>query len=291
MGESNKRGLQDLSASFVEVVSRTPKKQKEGSITDTLDPSPIDASTPVHHTTQGQDSSIMALHPNVQSQYVVSASITTSPEDVQKIAAAVRDAVKESLREEFSNIIEEKIAPLHTEIETLKTENNDLRRKLDELEQYGRRPIIRFSGLPETEEEDTKSKILNATRAAGIILHSDDIVNSHRVGKPVNNPGKQRHGPRQIIARLKSVDTKFYILRNAAQFRKQETTKMISVNEDLTKYRNRLFYLCRKLCREKSLKNARTTNGKITVKDHNDRVYHIRDETDLTMFGHVIKDT
>jgi hypothetical protein len=288
MGESNKRGLHDLSSSFAEAVLRSPKKQREGStsITDanTSNPSPIGASTPVFHSTPGLITCNPAFHPNTQPQYVVSAPVSISPDDIQRIAVAVRDAVKESLREEFSAIIEEKIAPLHKEINTLKTENNDLRRQLDELEQYGRRPLIRISGIPEMDGEDTTTKILEATTSAGIPLQSDDIIISHRVGK-------QKKGPRQIIARLKSVDTKFFILRNSAKFRKHEQTKRISVNEDLTRYRDRLLFLCRQLCREQKLKNARSTNGKITVKDRQDRVHHIRDERDLTKFGHEIKDT
>ena len=288
MGESNKRGLQDLS-SFAEAVSRSPKKQKEGSVSITeansSNPSPIGASTLVFQSAPGLITCNPAFHPNTQPQYVVSAPVSISPDDIQRIAVAVRDAVKESLREEFSAIIEEKIAPpLHTEINALRTENNDLRRQLDELEQYGRRPLIRFSGIPEMVGEDTKTKILEATATAGIPLQGDDIINSHRVGKPKN-------GPRQIIARLKSVDTKFLILKNSVKFRKHEQTKRISVNEDLTRYRDRLLFLCRQLCREQKLKNARSTNGKITVKDRQDRVHHIRDERDLTKFGHEIKDT
>jgi hypothetical protein len=52
-----------------------------------------------------------AFHPNTQPQYVVIAPVSISPDDIQRIAVAVRDAVKESLREEFSDIIEEKIPP------------------------------------------------------------------------------------------------------------------------------------------------------------------------------------
>jgi hypothetical protein len=48
------------------------------------------------------------------------------------------------------------MAPIHTEINALRTENNDLRKQLDQLEQYGRRPLIRFSGIPETVGEDNK---------------------------------------------------------------------------------------------------------------------------------------
>ena len=175
-----------------------------------------------------------------------------SAEDIRKIAEAVRDAVKDSLREEFSKIIDEKIAPLHARIDKLQTDNDDLRQQLDELEQYGRRPLIRFSGIRETQGEDTKTKILEATSTAGINLQPDDIINSHRLG----NPNSKRKGPRQIIARLKSVDTKFHILRNARKFKQHDETKHISANEDLTKRRDRLLYLCRQLCRQRRLRNA-----------------------------------
>ena len=112
MGESNKRGLKNLSKSFAEAVSRTPKKQREGSVTDTSNPSPIGASTHI-----GPDTSTMATHP----QYVVNAPLTICIEDKQKIVEAARDAVKDSLHYEFTNlIIAEKIGPLQTEINLLK---------------------------------------------------------------------------------------------------------------------------------------------------------------------------
>jgi hypothetical protein len=130
MGESNKRGLQDLSSSFAEALSRSPKKQREGSVSITdansSNPSPIGASTPVFHSTPGLITCNPAFHPNTQPQYVVSAPMSISPDDIQRIAVAVRDAIKESLREEFSAIIEEKIAPLHTEINALRTYEGNL---------------------------------------------------------------------------------------------------------------------------------------------------------------------
>ena len=73
MSESNKRGLNDLSKSFAEAVSRTPKKQREGSVSDSTNPSPIGASTPIGTST-------MATQP----QYVVNAPFTISTEDIQK---------------------------------------------------------------------------------------------------------------------------------------------------------------------------------------------------------------
>lgn len=289
MSESNtgmKRGPQDLSRSFAEAVLRSPKKSKDGSMTDeTSNPLPITSSTPIFHGNGGLDPNSPAYYPGIQPQYVV-APMGISPEDIKKIAEAVRDAIKDSLREEFSKIVDEKVTPLKAQIHKLQTDNDDLRRQLDDLEQYGRRPLIRFSGIQETPGEDTRAKILEATSKAGINLQSDDIVNSHRVGNPSSS---RRKGPRQIIARLKSVDTKFHILRNARKFQQHSQTKHISANEDLTKLRDRLLFLCRQLCRQRQLKNARTSNGKITVKDQQDNYHVIRDERDLVKFGHTVQ--
>uniref|UniRef100_K1QI41 Phosphatidylinositol-4-phosphate 5-kinase type-1 alpha n=1 Tax=Magallana gigas TaxID=29159 RepID=K1QI41_MAGGI len=107
-----------------------------------------------------------------------------------------------------------------------------------------------------------------------IKLSPDEIVNSHRVG----HPKRQRAGPRQIIARLNSVDTKFRILRSSKLFQNNVQTKGISVSEDLTKYRDKLLYLCRQLCRNGELKKAWSSNGKISVMDNSDRVHYIRAE-------------
>ena len=78
----------------------------------------------------------------------------------------------------------------------LETINNDLHLQLDELEQYGRRPLVRFSGIhvPEAQGEDTTDLILNVTNKAGISLNRDDVVNSHRVGAP-NNTNQRTRAP------------------------------------------------------------------------------------------------
>lgn len=207
------------------------------------------------------------------------------PGDIQKIAEAVRNAVKDFLREEFARILDEKTAPLHAATDQFRSDNKDLRRQLDELEQYGRRPLIRLSGIRETTGQDTSALILQVTKTAGIALDQQDIVTSHRVGKPAN----RRQSPRQIIAGLKSVDTKFHILRNSKKFQENDQTKGISVNEDLTKVRDRLLFHCRQLCCQRRIKKVWTSYGKITVKDHDDRNHHVRDEANLVKFGNVMQ--
>jgi hypothetical protein len=68
--------------------------------------------------------------------------------------------------------------------------------KLDDLEQYGRRSLIRVAGIQETNQEGTTLKILEAVQDAGFPLKQEEIVNSHRVGKP----NRDSRRPRQIIA-------------------------------------------------------------------------------------------
>lgn len=78
--------------------------------------------------------------------------------------------MKDSLRGEFARIVDEKIGPLHAAIDQLRFDNTDLKRQLDELEQYGRSSLIRFFGIRETTGEDTSALILQVTNTAGIAL-------------------------------------------------------------------------------------------------------------------------
>lgn len=286
---NNKRALRDLSISFIED-PRTPKKSREHDSTPTeievsvKSPSePIMQSTPNATAEQGTQPTADPNQQGFHHQYVFSSPVTISAEDIQKIAEAVRVVVRESLREEMSQMIAEKVKPLCIQVDKLRDENKQLKMQLDELEQYGKRPLIRISGIPESSAEDTKAKIIDVTTKAGIELSPDDIINSHRVGKP-------RNGPRQIIARLKSVDTKFGILKDLKKLRSHNDTKNVRINEDLTKFRDRLMYLCRQLCRRGRLSKVWSSNGKISVKDINGKVYHIREESELVQFGHDIRD-
>ena len=287
MSDSNKRALRDLSLSFIEE-TRSPKKSKD------LETTPRDfdshtklimQSTPTAHTPQTShvpvDQQQQANEAEHQPHYVINTPVTISAEGMQSIVEAVKAAIRESLRDEISTIVSEKIKPLNDQVDKLRCENHQLRMQLDELEQYGRRPLVRISGIRETNGEDPKVKILEVTTKTGIDLCPDDIITSHRVGKP-------RSKPRQIIVRLNSVDTKFSLLRSAKKLGKHSETSNIRINEDLTKFRDRLMYLSRQLCRFGRLRKVWSTNGKITVKDNRDKAHNIREESDLVQFGHEI---
>lgn len=129
--------------------------------------------------------------------------------------------------------------------------------------------------------ENTTEIIVEATSKAGIQLDRSDIEISHRIGKPGN-----RSAPRQIIARLTSVDKKFQLLKSSKKLRDHPDTKHITINEDLTRFRDYLCFLCRHLVKNRQIKKVWTTNGKIHIRDNSDKLRIIREERDLIPFGH-----
>lgn len=206
---------------------------------------------------------------------------------------AISTSLKGMIIKDLSALIHNEIHPvvlelskLKIEVASLREENSTLKLKLDDLEQYGRRPLVRFSGIPETTgdtNEDTTTLILNACTDAGITISVNDIERSHRVGK------RQTGKPRQIIARTNSSNIKFYLLKESSKFHKSVNHKHVSVNEDLTKLRDELLYHCRMLARSNNIQKAWTTNGKVKIKDNNEKIHIIHEEKELEPFGHVIK--
>ena len=101
------------------------------------------------------------------------------------------DAVKATLGDEIEALVENEVTkavqPLVAKINHLEEENRSLFFKLDDLEQYGRRPMVRVSGIPESPNENTTEKIVTTLAKADIPLQSEDIIILHRVGKWSNS--------------------------------------------------------------------------------------------------------
>ena len=88
--------------------------------------------------------------------FLIRQQFAISDEDIQKIA----HAVKSKLSENIVKIINEKTAPLITNIDNLEKGNSKLKNEIDALEQYGRRSLIIISGILEPAEEgDTTEKV------------------------------------------------------------------------------------------------------------------------------------
>ena len=96
-------------------------------------------------------------------------------------------------------------------IARLTRENEELKRKLTQMETYSRRDNLVFYGLPERRNEVVEASILKLLFEAKIDMDSNSIVRAHRLGKFVN--GKTR----PVIVRFHHFKNKMYVLRSSSQ--------------------------------------------------------------------------
>ena len=104
--------------------------------------------------------------------------------------------------ERLSHLVEEKEAKMVN----LEKGVRELADANDSLEQYTRRPNLRFEGIPETDNgEDTDAKVLEiANSELGMTppLELDDLERSHRLGRRIDKDCRPR--TRAIIVRFQS---------------------------------------------------------------------------------------
>ena len=90
----------------------------------------------------------------------------------------------------------------------------------------------------------------------GLSLGISDIQKSYQSGRPSNNK------PRQILACFASYRTRAAVYDVKSRLK----TTDIFVSEDLTKWRNQLFYQARQLKKKKRIEDTYTRDGHIIVK-------------------------
>ena len=73
----------------------------------------------------------------------------------------------------------------------LENENESLRYKIDDLEQYGRRSLVRVSGLPELQGEDTTKLVCKLFKDIDPDFCVNDVERSHRNGPRKTVPVSQ----------------------------------------------------------------------------------------------------
>ncbi|CAC5426687.1 unnamed protein product [Mytilus coruscus] len=162
----------------------------------------------------------------------------------------------------------------------MKYENKKLREDVDAVEQYGRRSLIRISGVPEPNDERNTTEVVRK-----IISDIDpefkgvDILRSHRVGKLSNPDDNSVPKHRQIIVRLSEPGVKFRILKCRKNLKETANFKSVYINEDLTMLRNNILYHCRKLLKKNKIKQLWTTNGKLCMLDKQDQFYDVTTTT------------
>lgn len=159
------------------------------------------------------------------------------------LKAFAKETFMENVAKCIGEVIEEKINNLigkyQSEIENLRKENFELKennvqmqkqldKKIDAVEQYGRRKNLRFYGISENDNEDV-AKLINefVFKKIDIDMDINCIERCHRVGK------KSDTGVRAIIVSFVSWKYRSKIFRGKSRLK---GTK-ITIREDLTQVR------------------------------------------------------
>ena len=191
------------------------------------------------------------------------------------------DALNATL-ERLSHLVEEKDA----KIVNLEREVRELADANDSLEQYTRRPNLRFEGIPEADHgEDTDAKVLeivNTKLEMTPPLVIDDLERSHRLGRRVDKDGRPR--TRAIIVRFQSERLRDEVFRARTKLKTHNTQRKdehIFINDDLTPRRAKLSLEARALKRAKKITDCWTAYGKVMVKDLANKVFEVKSASDL----------
>ena len=209
-------------------------------------------------------------------------STTISDYDIQRLASAVRgmmateikDMIRETINHEIRQLIMVNVAPMHATIETLAAKNKELEMRVDELEAYSRKNLIRISGVSE-DEKDTNVAVTQIAEKLEIPVTQADIEVSHRVGP--TNPNR----PRQIIARIKNYELRHRLLRSSKKLKDIPGMSNVHINQDLSKARGKLAYHARQLVREKKIKSTFVWDGRFIAVDLKDKKHTLLCVDDL----------
>lgn len=210
----------------------------------------------------------------------------------------IKSVVKDAVTEAFSSLQEE-VKDLRSENERLQKDYDELEKRVvqsenenDDLNQYGRRNILRISGIPEKTDEVTDDIVLKLAGDLNVELTKYDIDRSHRVGKvdtrgSVGQKTSSRRKHRDIIVKFTRYNARDGLFQVRKELRDIPNLDSIFISEDLTNKRSKLLYNARILRRVKKIKAAYSTNGKIYIRDNADTRHRIQSDDDLGKFGDV----
>ena len=204
---------------------------------------------------------------------------------------------KYDLLQEKYNALTKTNKEQEVEISNLKAHSSALKNqcakdeeKLDNLEQYGRRQNLEIIGIPQRDDEDTNSIVIEVAKMMGVKVLPEQISTSHRMPvNPKKNSDQIANPP--IIARFTNHDVKNQIYANRKLARSIDLrnfsisgTKNIYVNENLTVMRKRLFWQTKQKAKEKGFKFFWTMNGNIFVRKSDDtNIIAIKCDQDLKL--------
>lgn len=167
----------------------------------------------------------------------------------------------------------------------LANENEALRKKLADLDQYSRMNNVEIKGVPSTQGEECAAILEQVGQAIGCPVSTDDIDCVHRVAA--------KSGEKNIIARFVCREKKNEFVKKARKARihtsqigfGNATDRAVYVNDHLTLENKKLFSRALALKKEKRWSFLWTENCQIKARKTNDsRVFRILADSDLRIF-------
>ena len=239
------------------------------------------------------------MHPN--DILLIAAQLRTIM--LPEIRVAVRDenadvkSVILNAVQEATGVMREELRELRSENDSLKLANKELEKRVavferdsHALEQYSRRNSVRVSGIPEQNNEITDDVILKLAEDMNVQLSRADIDRSHRVGR-LEDTQRTDSGVRtrirhlDIIVKFATYNARQRLFQMKKELRGNEELSSVFINEDLTKARSKLLFDARTLVRAKKLNAAYSSDGKLFVRDKDDRRQLIQSYEDILKFG------
>lgn len=188
------------------------------------------------------------------------------------IRNAVFDALKDDLiglKEVVDEAVKVASTGLQRRVQALETQCEELRAMINDNEQYSRKYNLRITGIDESDGENCIDKVINLCKTK---LNTDipkaSFDRAHRVGRKM--PGKAR----QVIVKL----THYHAKNAIYSKRKLLKGTQIFINDDLSRLS---LHLLKEAKKNKNVKSAWSSDGKILAKDHNDKIHRIRKYSDI----------
>lgn len=213
--------------------------------------------------------------------------ITIPETELQKMSEFIKPAIqsdvlaillkdlKSIVKAAVAEVIDDKLSQLHQDNARLNDENEKLKERvvklesaMDETEQYSRRNNLRISNIAESDDENTDQLVLKVAEILEVSLTPIDIDRSHRVGRKGIKPR------RDIIVKFGTYRARERLFKNRAKLKDSEMNG-VYINEDLTKCRSEILYQARQRAKSGVLRGAWSFDGRILVKDHEDKTHRI----------------
>jgi hypothetical protein len=166
---------------------------------------------------------------------------------------------------EVTNGMLDRIADLEAQVSKREHEIDSLHYHIDTLDQNRRARNAKFVGVPETDEEDPKTVVIDIAKRIGITIKPSDIVECERIGKPPTGPTAK---PRQIMTKFATTHTKveLFKMRKSLSTSTDADLKSTFINEDLAPYRAKLLYVARMLKNDKLINKYWVFRNEVQVK-------------------------